>query len=94
MKDPYTYTNDYGDTEEIPLEDIEKCHNDKKFQKIMEILLHDEKEKYLNSIKKEKNQKNCLNTSMLKQLSHKKMKLKPPSYKNISMPCKRNVFKY
>ena len=46
MKDPYTYKNYYGDTKEIPLEDIEKCFNDKNFQKMMEILLHDEKEKY------------------------------------------------
>lgn len=46
MKEPYTYTNEYGDTKEIPLEDIDKFRKDKNFQKMMENFLHDEKEKY------------------------------------------------
>ena len=38
--------NYYGDIEEIPLEDILKYCKDKNFQKMMKLLLHDEKEKY------------------------------------------------
>lgn len=87
MKEPYTYTNEYRDTEEIPLEDIEKFCKDKKFQKMMEILIHEEKYIFSNLLKKEKN---YLNISMSKKLSYKKRKLKPPSYKNNFRPCKRN----
>lgn len=45
--------NAYEDTEEIALEDIEKCCKDKKFQKVMEIILNEEKEKYFLKLSQE-----------------------------------------
>ena len=43
-KEPFNDENE--DNEEILLKDIKKCHKDKNFQKVMEILLNEEKEKY------------------------------------------------
>ena len=45
QKDPFTYDEDEEEVE-INFEHIEKCHNDKHFKKVMEILLNEEKEKY------------------------------------------------
>lgn len=45
LKEPYNYTNEYEDIEYIPPEDIEKYCKDKKFQKVVEIFLNEEKEK-------------------------------------------------
>ena len=53
MKNSYTYMNGYGDTKEIPLEDIVKCCNDNNFKKMMEILQYDEKEKYFPKLTQE-----------------------------------------
>lgn len=89
MKEPYNYMNEYGDTKVIPLEDIKKCCKDKKQLKMMEILLHDEKEKYFLKLAQE-GEKISSNISILKQLSHKKKKQKHPSYKNNFRPFKRN----
>ena len=39
-------TNEEQEEVEILLEHIARCHRDKNFQKVMEILLNEEKEKY------------------------------------------------
>ena len=43
-KDPFTYDEDEEEVE-INSEHIKKCHNDKHFKKVMEILRNEEKDK-------------------------------------------------
>ena len=44
QKDPFMYDEDEEEVE-INSEKIEKCRNDKNFQKVMQIILNEEKEK-------------------------------------------------
>ena len=78
QKDPFTYEDE--EEVEINSEHLERCHKDKYFQKVIEILLNEEKEKYFLKLTQEGDKLPI--TSTLKPSSHLKRKLKLPNPKS------------